>query len=57
LQVRHGLGAKIMDAADKANWPQLAAAVLVMSLVVILFNRSVWHRLYRLAESKYSLSK
>jgi NitT/TauT family transport system permease protein len=57
LQVRHGLGAKIMDAADKANWPQLAAAVLVMSLVVVLFNRSVWHRLYRLAEKKFSLTK
>ncbi len=57
LQVHHGLGARIMDAADKENWPQLAAAVLVMSLVVVIFNRSVWHRLYRLAEQKFSLSK
>jgi NitT/TauT family transport system permease protein len=57
LQVHYGLGAKIMDATDKQNWPQLAAAVLVMSLVVVLFNRAVWHRLYRLAESKFSLSK
>jgi NitT/TauT family transport system permease protein len=57
LQVHHGLGATIMDATDKENTPLLAAAVLVMSLVVVLFNRSVWRRFYRLAESKYSLSK
>jgi NitT/TauT family transport system permease protein len=55
----YGLGAKIMYAAgtNPPNWSLLAAAVLVMSVVVVLFNRSVWHRLYRLAESKYSLSK
>ncbi len=57
--VAYGLGAKIMSAANSepANWSLLAAAVLVMSVVVVMFNRSVWHRLYRLAESKYSLSK
>jgi NitT/TauT family transport system permease protein len=53
----YGLGAKIMSAADKEDWPLLAGSVLVMSVVVVAFNRAVWHRLYRLAESKYSLSK
>jgi NitT/TauT family transport system permease protein len=59
LQASYGLGAKIMAAAAASppNWPLLAASVLVMSVVVILFNRAVWHRLYRLAERKYSLSK
>jgi NitT/TauT family transport system permease protein len=53
----YGLGAKIMSAADGEDWPLLAGSVLVMSLVVVSFNRAVWRRLYRLAESKYSLSK
>jgi NitT/TauT family transport system permease protein len=55
----YGLGAKIMSAAGSKppNWSLLAAAVLMMSFVVVVFNRSVWHRLYRLAERKYSLSK
>jgi NitT/TauT family transport system permease protein len=55
----YGLGGTIMQAAGSTppNWPLLAAAVLVMSLVVVSFNRAVWHRMYRLAESKYSLSK
>jgi len=53
----YGLGAKIMSAADKEDWSLLAGSVLVMSVVVVAFNRAVWHRLYRLAESKYSLSK
>ena len=57
LVVGHGLGANIMVAVDQTNWPVLAAAVLIMSLVVVTFNRSVWRRMYRLAEQKYSLSK
>jgi NitT/TauT family transport system permease protein len=58
--IAYGLGAKIMEAANAKplpNWSLLAASVLVMSVVVVLFNRSVWRRLYRLAERKYSLSK
>ncbi len=53
----YGLGAKIMSAADAKDWSQLAASVLVMSVVVVGFNRTFWRRLYRLAETKYSLSK
>jgi len=57
LVVGHGLGANIMVAVDETKWPVLAAAVLIMSLVVVTFNRLVWRRFYRLAEQKYSLSK
>jgi NitT/TauT family transport system permease protein len=53
----NGLGAKIMSATDAEDPSELAASVLVMSVVVVSFNRVVWHRLYRLAETKYSLSK
>ena len=40
-----------------ANFPLLAASVLVMSAMVVLFNRLVWRRLYDLAERRFSLSK
>ena len=41
----------------EANYPYLAASVLVMSLVVVTFNRLVWKRCYRLAETRFSLNK
>lgn len=53
----YGLGAQISVAAAGADFPMLAASVVVMSLMVVTFNRLVWKRLYRLAEEKYSLSK
>ena len=34
----------------------LAASVVVMSLFVVLLNRVIWKRLYRLAESRYTLN-
>ncbi len=52
-----GLGAQISRAADKADFPMLAASVLVMSAMVVVFNRTVWRRCYRLAEERFSLSK
>lgn len=52
-----GLGSQISLAASNADFPMLAASVVVMSLMVVAFNRLVWKRLYRLAEEKYSLSK
>jgi NitT/TauT family transport system permease protein len=52
-----GLGSQISVSASKADFPMLAASVVVMSLMVVTFNRLVWKRLYRLAEEKYSLSK
>jgi NitT/TauT family transport system permease protein len=52
-----GLGAEISTAAEKANFSLLAAAVAVMSLIVVLFNRTVWHAAYRLAERRFSLDK
>ncbi len=52
-----GLGSQITVAAAKEDFPMLAASVVVMSLMVVTFNRLAWKRLYRLAEEKYSLSK
>jgi NitT/TauT family transport system permease protein len=53
----HGLGADISTAAEKADFAALAAAVTVMSLLVVAFNRTVWRACYRLAEHRFSLDK
>ncbi len=53
----NGLGAQISAAAAAANFPRLAASILVMSAIVVLFNRTVWRRFYQLAERRFSLNK
>ncbi|MFI5184687.1 MAG: ABC transporter permease [Vicinamibacteria bacterium] len=52
-----GLGAAVSQAAERAQFAELAAAVLVMSLIVVAFNRLVWRRCYRLASTRFSLTK
>jgi NitT/TauT family transport system permease protein len=52
-----GLGALVKASADAANFPLLTASSLVISVMVVLFNRLVWQRFYHLAERKYSLNK
>ena len=52
-----GLGALISLAAEHADFPHLAGAVIVMAAVVVLFNRTVWRHLYAIAEERFSLSK
>jgi len=52
-----GLGSTITRATLTANFSLLAAGVLVMSLALILLNRTVWRPLYRLAETRYSLNR
>jgi NitT/TauT family transport system permease protein len=54
LSVR-GLGATISRATDSGNLPVLLAATIVMSLVVVTMNRTLWQRLYRLAATRYKL--
>jgi NitT/TauT family transport system permease protein len=49
-----GLGARISAAAEAADFPVLAASVVVMSASVVLFNRLVWRPLNDLAERRYS---
>jgi NitT/TauT family transport system permease protein len=53
----NGLGARISEAAERADFPSLAVSVAIMSLVVVLFNRTVWSACYRLAERRFSLNK
>ncbi len=42
--------------SSDANYRYLAASVLVMSLVVVVFNRLVWHKCYHLAETRFSIA-
>jgi len=50
-----GLGAYIAQAAGAGDFPRVLIGVAVMSVYVVGLNRLVWRRLYRLAESRYSL--
>jgi NitT/TauT family transport system permease protein len=50
-----GLGALISQATAEGAYPLLLAATLTMILIVTLFNRLVWRRLYRLAEDRYRM--
>jgi NitT/TauT family transport system permease protein len=52
-----GLGAAVSQAAAGARFAELAAAVVVMSLIVVVFNRVVWRRCYRLASTRFSLTR
>ena len=59
-QVAFGLGAMISQAAAARPAPDygaLAACCVVMSFTVVAFNFSVWRKLYRLAETRFSLNR
>ena len=49
-----GLGARIGVAAEAADFPMLAASVVVMSAAVVLFNRLVWRPLNDYAERRFA---
>ncbi|HXP81684.1 MAG TPA: ABC transporter permease subunit [Verrucomicrobiae bacterium] len=50
-----GLGAAISRATDSGNLPVLLAATMVMSVIVVTMNRTLWQRLYRLAATRFKL--
>jgi len=52
-----GLGATVSKAAYDRDLPLLAAGVLLMSAIVVIFNRIVWKPCYKLAYTRYSLDK
>ncbi len=54
LSVR-GLGASISRATDSGNLPVLLAATMVMSVIVVTVNRTLWQKLYRLAGTRFKL--
>lgn len=50
-----GIGALIARATAAGDYPLLLAATLSMVLTVVIINRLVWRRLYRLAEEQYRM--
>ncbi len=50
-----GLGSTISSASDAGRFDMLLASTLVMAIIVVLINRLVWRRLYRLASSRFKL--
>ena len=50
-----GLGAVISRATDSGNFNLLIASTIVMAAVVVTINRTVWRKLYALAETRYKL--
>ncbi len=50
-----GLGSTISRASDGGQFDVLLAATLIMAVVVVLINRFVWRRLYRLASTRFKL--
>jgi NitT/TauT family transport system permease protein len=51
--VATGLGSLIFQATDKENFPALAGAVCVMAVVVVALNRSLWKKLYAIADDRF----
>jgi NitT/TauT family transport system permease protein len=50
-----GLGSTISSASDAGHFNVLLASTLIMATVVVLINRLVWRRLYRLASTRFKL--
>jgi NitT/TauT family transport system permease protein len=52
----HGLGAFIRTATEAGDFPKVALGVTVMSVFVIMLNRTLWRPLYAFAEKTYRLN-
>jgi len=53
--VAHGLGAYIAQSTERGDQPAIYVSIAVMALFVVAINRTLWRRLYDLAERKYRL--
>lgn len=50
-----GLGSYITEYTGVGDFPRIALGIAIMCLYVMLFNRLIWHKLYRLAETRFSM--
>jgi NitT/TauT family transport system permease protein len=50
-----GLGSAISSASDSGRFDVLLASTLIMATIVVLINRFIWRRMYRLASTRFKL--
>ncbi len=50
-----GIGATISNAAARKDMPLLAASLTIMIFVVVLLNRTLWARLYHMAQTRFRM--
>jgi NitT/TauT family transport system permease protein len=50
-----GLGSTISSASDAGHFNVLLASTMIMATIVVLINRVLWRRLYRLASTRFKL--
>jgi len=50
-----GLGSTISAASDAGRFDLLLASTLIMAVIVVMINRLLWRRLYRLASTRFKL--
>ena len=50
-----GIGAVISAATDAKNFNLLLAGTIALAAIVVITNRLIWRRLYRLAETRFKL--
>jgi NitT/TauT family transport system permease protein len=53
--VAHGVGAYIAKYTESGDYPRIVLGIVMLSLFVTVFNRSLWRPLYRLSERKLRL--
>jgi NitT/TauT family transport system permease protein len=53
--VATGVGAYIAQATAAGDFPRIALGICMMCMFVMLFNRQLWRRLYRLAEERWRI--
>ncbi|WP_234124014.1 ABC transporter permease [Clostridium hydrogenum] len=50
-----GLGALISEATEKGDFPLLIVSTIVMCIVVVGVNKTLWKRLYSLSEERFKI--
>ncbi|MGL5617001.1 MAG: ABC transporter permease [Sarcina sp.] len=50
-----GLGALISESTANGNFAMLLMATLTMAIVVVILNKLIWKRLYKLGETKFKM--
>ena len=50
-----GVGAIIAEATARGDYPLLLAGTLALVVTVVTINRTLWRRLYLLAEQRYRM--